>query len=260
MSGTPYLAVRPDREAPLRLFCFHHAGGGASVFSTWQDALGPSVAVQPVQLPGRERRVRDPRITDMAGLTRELERELDPYLDQPYACYGHSLGALVAFRLVMARRAAGRRLPEALLTGAANPPHLPPISVDTRGKSRDELVQWLRGMGGISPMILKYPEWVDAAVSLLRDDLALCDSHDHTEYRDSPPNPLPLPVHCFAGSDDDRVGAGVVDGWRRYGDASSSLFTVPGGHLFFRDAPEEFIGPLKSVLTQLETISQERSL
>jgi surfactin synthase thioesterase subunit len=246
---TPYLAAPPDSAAPLRLYCFHHAGGGASVFAGWQDALGPDVAVQPVQLPGRERRVREPRRTDMAGLAGELDRNLDPYLSQPYACYGHSMGALVAWQLVMARRAAGRRLPEVLLVGAANPPHLPPISAATRGMSSDRLRQWLLDMGGMSDMVVKYPEWADAAVSLLKDDLTLCDSHRYSDYAESPP-PLPFPLHAFAGRDDAAVGADVIAGWCRYTRAAGQVHTVPGGHLFFRDSPERFLPLLRSLLAE----------
>src|SRR5262249_9592351 len=123
-AGTPYLTARPGPGTSLRLFCFHHAGGGASGFGDWQQAPGPAVAGPPVQLPGRERRIREPRCTELAALTPELADHLDPYLHQPHAFYGHSMGALVAWDLVTFRAAAGRRLPEALLVGACTPPHL----------------------------------------------------------------------------------------------------------------------------------------
>ena len=248
--ATPYLAAQPDRTARLRLFCFHHAGGSGSVFADWQAALGPGVSVQPVQLPGRERRVREPRITDMARLIPELDRHLDPHLDQPYAVYGHSMGALVAWHLVLHRREAGRRLPEALIVGACNPPHQPPLSAQTRGMSRDELVAWMQAMGGISDLVLRYPEWVDAAVGLLRDDLALCNSHPYAEQRALPPAPLPVPLFGFAGRDDAGVGPETMAGWRRYA-AAGDVYPVPGGHLFFRDSPAQFLSRLRSLLTRL---------
>lgn len=249
--STPSLALPPNRVARLRLYCFHHAGGGASAFGEWRHALGPHIAVQPIQLPGRERRVHEPRFTDMAQLTRELDAQLDPHLDQPYAFYGHSMGALVAWHLVLRRRATGRRLPEALLVGACTPPHLPPISATMYDKSRDELVAWMQGMGGISPMVLKYPDWVDAAVSLLRDDLALCNSHPHAEQREQPPAPLPIPIYGFAGGADEAVNAELLSQWGRYSAVGSHVFAVNGGHLFFRESPAQFISLLRSVLDRL---------
>ncbi|MGV9316750.1 thioesterase II family protein [Streptomyces sp. NPDC003691] len=246
---TPYLAVRPDSvpDAPLSLFCLHHAGGGASVFRDWQRALGPSVAVLPVQLPGRERRVREPRFTEMTALVEELDEHLDPYLRTPYVLYGHSMGALVAWHLSVFRAAAGRRLPEALLAGACNPPHVPPVSAGTRDMSRQRLLRWLLDAGGISEALLQYPDWVDAAVSVLRDDLDLCNSH--RPPGPDGPGPLPFPVHTFAGTADPLIDAAAMAGWARHGAAPGVRHTVPGGHLFLRDSPDHLFGLLRSVLS-----------
>jgi surfactin synthase thioesterase subunit len=40
-------------DAPIRLFAFAHAGGGASVFGNWNKAL-QGVHVLAARLPGRE--------------------------------------------------------------------------------------------------------------------------------------------------------------------------------------------------------------
>lgn len=114
-AGTPYLTADSGKPGVLRLFCFHHAGGAASVFSSWRRHLAPEVTVLPVQLPGRERRIRKPRFIAMAELTQDLARQLDPYLNGPYAFYGHSMGGLVTWNLARQRAGAGRRLPVAFL-------------------------------------------------------------------------------------------------------------------------------------------------
>ena len=55
---------RPAHSTCLpRLFCFHHAGGGSSLYQHWHRALSPHASVWPVLLPGRERRMREPRFT-----------------------------------------------------------------------------------------------------------------------------------------------------------------------------------------------------
>jgi surfactin synthase thioesterase subunit len=253
--ASPYLAAQPDAAARLRMFCFHHAGGGASIFADWQKALGPGVSVVPVQLPGRERRIRDPRITDMAQLVAELDEHLGPHMDAPYVLYGHSMGGLVAWNLVRLRAERGRRLPEALLIGAANPPHLPPVSTTLRGLSRDRLIQWLLDTGGMSPMVLKYPDWVEAAASLVRDDFDLCNSHRHAEERGGAP--LPVPIHGFAGRSDSVVGAETVRGWLEHSERPGTLYTVPGGHLFIRESADRFLNLLSGLLARIGSEARE---
>src|SRR5687768_10798540 len=95
---TPWIAyTRPNPHARLRLFCFPYAGGGASIFRRWSDELPPSVEVCPVQLPGRENRLREPPFTRIDPLVRALAHALRPNLNRPFALFGHSMGALIGF-------------------------------------------------------------------------------------------------------------------------------------------------------------------
>src|SRR3954452_18726567 len=89
-----WLPTRPRSRGGMGLFCFAYAGGGASVFRDWIGALGGSVEVCPVQLPGREGRFREPAFTRLAPLVDSLVESLGPHLDRPFALFGHSLGAL----------------------------------------------------------------------------------------------------------------------------------------------------------------------
>ncbi|HZH03347.1 MAG TPA: thioesterase domain-containing protein, partial [Myxococcaceae bacterium] len=47
---------RPRPNARVRLFCFPHAGGGASAYRQWADLVPEWVEICAVQLPGRETR------------------------------------------------------------------------------------------------------------------------------------------------------------------------------------------------------------
>ncbi|MFE2959963.1 thioesterase II family protein [Nocardia tengchongensis] len=99
MTGYLEPAAAAADSASLRLFCFHHAGGGASGYRTWQRALGPHTAVRPVLLPGRERRSGEARFDDLEPLIADLDVQLDEHLTEPYVFFGHSMGALLAYRL-----------------------------------------------------------------------------------------------------------------------------------------------------------------
>ncbi|NYI04021.1 thioesterase II family protein [Allostreptomyces psammosilenae] len=271
MTPTPYLAARPRSGAALRLFCFHHAGGGASVFAPWPRALPPEVEVLPVRLPGREARYREPRITTRRELLAELDAHLGPLLDQPYALYGHSLGALVAHAFAQHRAGAGAGAnavtnastsngastststspgdgapnpPLALLVGACRAPNRP-IPVEVGPDLDDEvLVGTLRGLGGIPDEMLARPGWLGRVVAVFRDDLLL-----NQDLRAARPRPVPVPVHAFAGAADLLASPGEMAAWSAYTTAGFHPHLVAGGHFFQRDP--DFLAALRGVVERL---------
>ena len=90
----------PEPGARKRLFCLPHAGGGGVSFHSWQKALGPTLHVCSVVPPGRETRLSEPARTDFDELLVEMTEALRPWLDMPFAIFGHSMGALLAFEWV----------------------------------------------------------------------------------------------------------------------------------------------------------------
>src|SRR5947208_15726994 len=100
-TADPWLTrPRPNPSARLRLFCLPFAGGGASAYHTWPEGLPGDVEVCAVQPPGREGRFREPAFARLRPLVTALTDALRPHLDRPFAVFGHSLGALVAFEWV----------------------------------------------------------------------------------------------------------------------------------------------------------------
>ena len=48
------MCSRPRPDARVRLFCFPHAGAGASVYRRWPAGLPADVELWAIQAPGRE--------------------------------------------------------------------------------------------------------------------------------------------------------------------------------------------------------------
>ncbi|GAA2598474.1 thioesterase II family protein [Streptomyces axinellae] len=236
-----YLGVAPGRTAPgedgepgaaLRLFCFHHAGAGALAFARWKREFTPEVRVLPVRLPGRETRLREPRITEGARLLAELDTHLGPLLEEaPYAFYGHSLGALVAYRFAQHRQRTGQPGPVLLGLGACPPPHLPTPLTEHRGLSDESLLSALNRYGALPSCLFERPRRLSTLLSTTRDDLHLAAS-----LREGAGERLGCPVHAFAGTEDEAVTAAAVAEWRHYAGGTFALHTVPGGHFFVREA------------------------
>ena len=127
-SGNPadrwlaYREVKP--HARLRIFCFPYAGGGASIFRGWTALLPADLEVCPVQLPGREGRLREAPFTHMEPMVNALVDALQPYFDLPFVLFGHSMGAAIAFELTRELRRRGRPQPLHLFAAGRRAPHL----------------------------------------------------------------------------------------------------------------------------------------
>ncbi|MGW0534442.1 thioesterase II family protein [Streptomyces sp. NPDC003032] len=221
-----------DSRPPL-LLCFHHAGAGVSAFTRWQTEFGAAAEVVPVLLPGRDTRVREPRVTELSALLAELETFAALAEGRDLVLYGHSLGGLVAYSFAAARQLTGCP-PRAVVIGAAVPPHLrSPLT------GSEELVDiGLLGLlveKGIMP-----PEAIDEeraagifrrrVLPPLRDDLRL--GQDLVRRAGAR---LRMPVLALAGADDPVARPEAVAQWGRYAAAGFRTRTVDGGHLFVRD-------------------------
>lgn len=218
---TPYLDRVPAGTGRPRLFCFHHAGGGASAFAGWRAALAPHLDVFPVQLPGREGRACEPPFRDLDALVSDLDVHIGPHLRGRFLFYGHSLGALVAYRLAAHRVASALSVPDVLVAGGYPPPDTgAPTGADPAARA------------AVAGRLGRFPRWARAATALLEHDLALVASH-----RPARRPPLPVPVHAVTGSADPLVSAADAQGWAGYTSAGCWTHVVPGGHLFLRDSP-----------------------
>src|ERR1044072_860665 len=112
-------------RAVLRLFCFPYGGGAARAYRPWTKALPPEIDVCAIQLPGRGNRLREPPLTKMSLAVDLAGREIVSLLDRPYAFFGHSMGAILAFEVVRLLRRSGHQSPAHLFVSGHKAPQIP---------------------------------------------------------------------------------------------------------------------------------------
>jgi surfactin synthase thioesterase subunit len=218
----------------MRLFCLPHAGGSAvrlvRVLAPRLAEVG--VEAVPVELPGRGGRWREPAYGGWAHAVRDLaDRVAEALDDRPYALFGHSVGALLAYEVAQRLRDRGLRDPALLVVAARNPPHLPPsaVSVAAEEQSDEDLFGSLVALGGASPRAAG-PLTYQAFLPALRDDLAL--ARRYLPRLDRPP--LDCRLIALSGRDDPLTSPAAMTQWARCG-TGAELHTVPGGHFFVLD-------------------------
>lgn len=234
---------KPNPQAKLRLFCLPHAGGGASAYRLWSNELSPEIDVCPIQLPGRENRVMDPPLDELNLLLKTLTPALIPFLDIPFAFFGHSLGALLSFEVVRyLRREHGLQPVHLLVSGYQAPPienKLPSIS----HLSDDEFVEQLRELNSTPEAVFQHQELLELLLPALRADFALYEKHIyHVE------EPLDCPISAFGGRKDYLVFEEDLQAWCNHTKNSCRVRMFPGDHFFLHSSDRESL---------LEAISQD---
>lgn len=223
----PYSRV--DGSAGIRLFCFPSAGAGASIYNTWTRDFPGAIQVCPVQLPGRETRFREPRYRRLEPLIEALSAALVPYLDRPFALFGHSMGALLGYALAVHLDRIGGPAARHLFVAARGAPHLPPRGEARADLSDAELARSLRDLHGVSEQVLDDAGFMRMLLPIFRDDFAVCET-----YVDGDAPQVSSPIAAFGGLDDTGVSPADLEAWRERTSGTFALHMLPGDHFFLR--------------------------
>ena len=222
------MPVRPR----VRLFCLPHAGGGASAFHSWQTALSAQVQVCPIQLPGRETRFSEPPYAELDSLVGAIAQELRPWLDIPYAVFGHSMGALLAFEWTRSLQQEGYSMPARLFLSGRRAPDIQDDAGPLHTLPDHEFVEELNcRYQGMPQEFLQNPELMEVFLPILRADIAVVESYQFKEGA-----PLNCPMTVSAGIGDASTSYDQLLAWARHTRAGFTAQLFPGGD-FYPEGP-----------------------
>lgn len=238
---SPWLRrFRPEERPAVRLFCFPHAGGSATYFFPLARAMPAGVEAIGVHYPGRQDRRGEPCIDDLQQMAKAVTAELDGWLDVPFALFGHSMGAIVAYEtaLCLERQgyaphtvfASGRRAPSAVRDERVH------LSSDSR------LIDEMKNLGGTDPRMFD-DELIRAMLPPLRADYRAVET-----YRCEPGGQLHCPVVVLTGDADPHVTDEEARAWRSHAAGGFELLRYPGGHFFLNEHAAPVISEISARL------------
>lgn len=226
-----------------RLFCLPFAGGGAAVFRPWAKALPGDVELMAVQLPGREARLRERPLDRIEAIVEAVRPAVLAAADLPYAIFGHSMGALVAFELALALEAAGGRPPSRLFVSARRAPdeadEQPPMDALADERFLDEMQ---RRYGGVPAVVRQEPELMALLLPTLRADIRALE-----RYAPSGPSGtrrVRCPVHVYGGADDQHPRPVQLAGWERVADGPVRVRVFAGDHFYLTTARDALVADI----------------
>lgn len=226
-SSVWFVRPSPQPQARLRLFCFPYAGGSAQSYHDWQRRLPQDVELCAAQLPGRGRRIREAPLPSIAANVEQLASDIVPLLDVPFAFFGHSMGALLAFELARRLRDDAAPTPALLFASGCAAPHLPRRTREMHALPDQELIAELQRLNGTPPEVLEHPELMQMLMGFLRADFEAVET-----YRYSPGPPLTCPISALGGLRDPDVRRAELEAWRDHTAGDCAVRMFDGDHFF----------------------------
>lgn len=224
------LHLLPLTSYRLSLFCIPYAGGNASIYKDWTPAAPEGVEVCPVELPGRGRLFKQPFADSLEVLAETIREAITPYTARPYAIFGHSMGALLAYEVTAQLRSAGHPEPSALFLSGRCPPFGGRTGTSVSRLPDPQFLEHLRKLAGTPQEILASEELMQIFLPVLRSDFSLCE-----EYEPQEAQIFTMPVTVMSGDEDEETSEREMQRWRRVTTGAFTSRRYPGDHFFMKN-------------------------
>lgn len=240
----PWVKREPRRPgARARLFCFAHAGGGPAFFRGWRDAFTPHFELCSIVLPGRDERRRETPSTRMDQVIEPLFAVLSSFADKPFALFGHSMGAAIAYEMAQRFAASTIGPPLRLFVSGRRAPHLPARRRSFYDLPDDEFLRVIGAMNGTPSEVLLDEGLLKLFLPCLRADFELIET-----WAPSPGPLLSCPVSAFSGDADPEVNPTELAGWNRVTSAEFRSRMFAGDHFYLRGAHPQLLAGIREDL------------
>jgi surfactin synthase thioesterase subunit len=228
------------------LFCFPYAGGSAAIFRPWAEGLRTDVWA--VEYPGRGLRRSEPPARRLRALVDVIVPAITPYLDRPFALFGHSMGALVSFELLRRLKAANAPEPISFLISGCRAPRIAGERKHIHDLPEPEFIEELRSLGGTPDEVLADRELLQLLLPTLRADFEASETYSRGEGPK-----IPCPTFVYGGMQDPEVTREDLEAWRDECSSTFRLRLFPGNHFFIHSAQVTLLRVLsRDLLSKLD--------
>jgi surfactin synthase thioesterase subunit len=234
--------LRPKMNPRLRLFCFPYAGGSSAIYSEWLKLLDADIELIAIQLPGRAERIHETPIGEMDKLTNGILAELQNLQDIPFAFFGHSMGARIAYALSLKMQTLGNRLPDRLILSAHGAPEANKKPKTLHTLPDDELISELRLMNGTSKELLENKELMSFILPMIRADFKVACERIDSDVK------LPCTASVVSGIEDFELKYHELEAWADCFRSTLDIHLIAGDHFFINKNTGTLLSLVNTIL------------
>lgn len=208
----------------------------------WPPQLDTRVELVCIDPPGRGAAAHTSPINQIDVLADSICVQMLPWLDRPFALFGHSNGALLAFEVIRRLEARGY-VPQLFFASAKAAPSR--VKGETRMHQLPDadLLNELRRMGGTSEMFFQCKEMQSMFLPTIRADFSLSETY---QYRTS--KQLAAQTVLLGGTLDDCMDEADRLAWAAEFSEPTRSHQIHGGHFFINERTSALISILNSEL------------
>ncbi len=247
MSHNPWIVKSAIKHrSKVKLFLLPYAGGSSVAYRHWGRYLPDSVESIAVEIPGRGQRLMEPLITHLPELVEQIARNIRDELDRPFALFGHSMGATLAFELSHYLNRNFNTDPQYLFLSGRSAPHLNDREEPIHQLPDDAFWEKIKSFEGTPAEVLQHKELMELLLPIIRADFKMVETY-HYENK----APFSIPVTVFGGLQDVSTPRPHLEAWQSYTTGRFAIRMFPGGHFYLQQQTtavlEQLVRDLNSV-------------
>ena len=174
--------------------------------------------------------MKEPFALSLQALAQSIAEAISPLTARPYAIFGHSMGALLAYEVAVNLSIMGHQQPRRLFISGTRPPFLPRKSPPVADLPDAEFLEHLKELQGTSAKVLGNCDVMQFFLPILRSDFRLCETYQRIE-----PHRLQVSLTVLSGEQDQETPEADMRLWQHVTTDAFVFRQYPGGHFFISD-------------------------
>lgn len=235
----------------IKLFCFAHAGGSASVYLPWAPKISSKVELVPVEYPGRGLRAQEPLCHSIDEMVDSVYQTIVHKLDkeEDYIFYGHSMGSLVAYELAYKLIDNGYKTALHLILSGGKAPQKRIKRQNDYSLPLEMFEDYVLQYGEKhTDEIFKDEELKDYFVPIIRSDIEIVDKYIYQK----PNYLLDSNLSILIGEDDESTKWDDIKDWNYVTKGECQFYYFKGGHFFIQEFSNQVINEVNNIIDSIE--------
>lgn len=225
-----------DPANGVNLFCLPYAGGSAYSYKGFLKSSPNFLEIVFLELPGRGNRAKEPLLKSLEHMVVDLMSQINSRTTEPYAIYGHSMGALLGYLLTKHIIKAGLPPPLHLFFTGCSGPSIADIDRGRHLLPQDQFIEKLRELDGSPEEILSDPILMAYFEPIIRADFEAVDNYVYEEGE--PFSEIPITI---INGLNERATYEHGLAWQKETTEKIDFRQFPGKHFFIYDYQHEIM-------------------